>query len=327
MRVLLQPEVFTSQHQIELLVLAWLGRQGRHRIAPDKNALAAHDAWVAALDAKTRQFWTDMINASFQSEQFTPAHWEIAVTATGDAAWSHALPRVPIVEAVDLLMQPYRIVVENSINDKFFLLAVCGREEARELTAWENRGWLVFEMGGGATIAPRVEIIRKSDKLRRQASVLVDCDARRQPDPKKKEKKKHVEGDVASAVRKAAGNEVHWKSLDRRSIENYLTIIALRHWMTDNDKRRPVVKAFEALTPVQKNHYNMKHGFHGDSESAEKAGSLYERVDDDAKRHLHHGFGRHIADLFRHEVKLDHVDRDAHIEINTFVREILERMR
>lgn len=157
MRVLLRPEVFVARYRVELMVLLWLGGSGRHRVIPDPLDGPEYGKWIAALDTDTRTSWEEMVEGSLERERIRAAHWEIAITTHRDPAWSHATPHVGMREALDMLLQPYRIVLENNVNDRAFFLALCGTHEARVLRECEQRGWVIFEMGGGSTTKLRVE--------------------------------------------------------------------------------------------------------------------------------------------------------------------------
>lgn len=325
MRVLLRPEVFTGAHHIELTVLLWLGSIGRHRIVPDPLDQAEHAAWVAGLDEDTRRLWADMIRASLDREMSRPAHWEIAVTSRGDAAWQRPTPSVPLGVAMDLLLQPYRIVLENNVHDRAFLLALCGRAEAEALREAERRAWLVFEMGGGSAVVPRVREIHRMEPLRRLASVLIDGDCMRPAGPN--ERPEDVEGEQARSVRRAAGDPgtgVHLHVLRRRAIENYLPIVALRRGTSGMDRE---IKALEKLSSAQRHHFNMKGGFDGDGRSAGRAGDLFDGVPAHARERLRTGFGADIARLFARVVRWEDVDADGRAEVQAFVTEILARLR
>lgn len=328
MRVLLRPDVFTSSFLIELYVLLWLGSVGRHRVIPDPLDQPEHAVWLGKLDEQTRRLWTDMVDGSLQREILEPAHWEVVVTTTNYAAWALPTPSLPIGVAVDMLLQPYRILLENNINDRAFLLALCGQEERRALLDAEQRAWLVFEMGGGSTIVPRVEDIRRSEAMRRMVSVLIDSDAMR---PKKEdERPEDVEGSQAYQVRRAAGDAltgVHIRVLRRRSIENYLPAAALRRWARGHDERRRRIEALERLTEPQRHYYNMKSGFDGDTKNAERAGSLYQELPPRVRERLRQGFGYDIAKLFARSVKIEDVETAARDEVRAFVADVLARMR
>jgi len=331
MRVLLRPEVFTSRCHVELMVLLWLGGHGRHRIFPHPIEQKEYTDWVAALDPDTRSAWQEMVEASFERERLREAQWEIAVTVNQSAIWSHATPLLPVSEALDLLLQPYRIVLENNVNDRAFFLAMCRNHEAHHFREFERRGWLHFEMGGGTTIGQRVEQIRRSEALRRMASVLVDSDAMRPPDKSRNETIAHVEGTVASMVRKSAGDSVvgvHWKVLKRRAIENYLPLKALRRWQRGNDERHQIVECFETLTRDQQNHYNMKKGFAGDLANQIRAGDLYNHppISDRTSATLDSGFGSNVAELFHDYVRVEDLDHEAQAELREFVHEVLARI-
>jgi hypothetical protein len=325
MRVLLRPEVFTTEHHLELMVLLWLGSIGRHRIVPDPLDQAEHATWVTVLDGDTRRLWDEMMRASLDREMSKPAHWEIVVTAAGDAAWQRPTPSIPIGAAVDLLLQPYRIVLENNVNDRAFLLALCGRAEAKTLEEAERRAWVVFEMGGGSTIVPRVQEIRRTEPLRRMASVLIDSDAMRPPEPH--ERREDVDGNQARNVRREAGDPrvgVHVHVLRRRAIENYLPLVALRRGTTGQER---AIAALNGLSSEQRHHFNMKEGFDRDAPHAARTGKLYDKVAQHLRDRLRSGFGTDIAKLFSRTVRVEDAEGDAHAEVNAFVTEILARMR
>lgn len=320
--------MFRPPHRLELRVLLWLGSIGRHRIVPEPLDHPEHVNWVSGLDDETRRLWNDMVEASLQRETFEPARWEIAVTGVGDAAWQRPTPAVPIGIVVDLLLQPYRILLENNVNDRAFLIALCGSEEARALLYAEQRAWLVFEMGGGSTVVPRVKEVRRSELLRRMVSVLVDSDAMRPPS--KDERLEDVQGEQARDVCRAAGDAltgVHLQVLRRRAIENYLPIAALRKWTKGNDNRRRMVLALERLTDAQRHYFNMKGGFNKDTSNAARAGDLHDRLSPSVRAQLQDGFGYDIAKLFARSVRIEDVDSDARSEVRAFVTEVLARMR
>lgn len=328
MRVLLRPEVFTSAYRLELHVLLWLGSTGRHRVVPEPLDAAQHVAWVEGLDEETRRLWNDMVRDSLEREMFAPAHWEIAVTVATRPAWALPTPLVPVGAAVDLLLMPYRIVLENNIHDRAFLLALCGRDEARALATAEERAWLVFEMGGGSTVVPRIHEIRRSEALRRMVSALVDSDAMRPRLPG--ERVEDVEGDQARSVRAAAGDMltgVHLHVLQRRAIENYLPFVALRRWARGSDERKGKVEALKSLSDPQRHHFNMKKGFDGDVPNAVRAGALYEGLPASVRDRLKTGFESDVARLFTRAVAVEDVDDAARAELREFVKDILARMR
>ena len=330
MRVLLQPDVFTADHHLALMVLLWLGSVGRHRVIPHPDRAPSYLAWLAALDPATARAWTSMVNGSLDREVTKPAHWELVLAATRDAAWQRPTPTIPIGEAVDLLLQPYRIVLENNVNDRAFLLALCGRDEAGTLAEAERRAWLVFEMGGGSAVVPRVHEIRRTEALRRMASVLVDSDAMRAPKRRAdgtQESHEDVEGDQARQVRRAAGDAllgVHLHVLRRRAIESYLPSAALRRHLGADDR---IVAALDRLSPAQRHHFNMKGGFDKDAPNAARADGLYDSLHPRVRERLREGFGVDIAKLFTRSVRVDDVDEDARDEVGAFVTQILARMR
>lgn len=331
MRVLLRPEIFRAEHQLELMVLLWLGKVGRHRVIPEPLDSEAQTLWLQTLEMQSRLLWSEMVDESLERERFEPSHFEIAVVKRAEAAWQRPTPEVPLRAAVDLLLQPYRVVLENNVNDRAFLVALAERRQAQVLRAAEERAWLVFEMGGGSAVVPRIAALRRSEEARRLASVLLDSDALRpaavgQP-------RSQVEGLQARRAREVAGDAelgVHLHVLWRRSIENYLPQEALVRWARGNPGRRTRVEAFKRLTDAQRHHFNMKEGFAGDEPQRARVGDLFDEVlrrRPRLREDLRGGFGRDIADLFHHAVRDGEIDGAARREVSAFVSAVLERLR
>ncbi len=325
MRVLLRPEVFDEHYHLELLVLLWLGATGRHRVLPDPLDHPTCERWVDALDADTRKAWRTMVDDTLVREQFEPAVEEVALTNGREAAWQKVPPTLPIGDALDVLLQPYRVILENNVNDRAFVLALCGREARRAVAQAEQRAWLVIEMGGGSAIVPRVRQVRCSPWLRLVTSVLVDSDAMRpaasgeDPDA--------VEGHQTRSVRKAADAQVHLHVLARRSIENYLPLATLDRWASGNPSRTRVTRALRRLSETQRHHFSMKRGFVGDQPEAHRAVRLYDGVPSKVVDALAHGFGEDIALLFGGSVRDGDEEAAGRSEVQKFVSEVLARMR
>lgn len=328
MLALLRPEVFSAAHQMELYVLLWLGGIGRHRIIPHPLDSPQETRWLEAQPQEIQRLWRDVIDRCMEDESLKPASWEIAIGLGDNPAWSLPTPHMPIHLALDFLLQPYRILLENDLNDRAFLLALCGKDQRKVLEDAEARAWLVFEMGGGSPLIAKVEEARRSQAHRRRLSVMVDSDAMRPRRPD--ELDKDVEGELATRVRQESGqfpDHVHAHVLRRRSIENYLPVSALRKWARGGSERQEQVEAFEALSDTQRHYFSLKKGFEGDSKQRARAGTLYDRVPRWVYDRLAHGFGSRIARLFSEGVDRRDMDADALAEIDGFVREILKRMR
>ncbi|MBK8259264.1 MAG: hypothetical protein IPK82_42235 [Polyangiaceae bacterium] len=337
MRVLLRPAVFESSDRLGLYVLLWLGGVLRHRVIPDPLVHPAHSMWVASLDPGTARLWEEMVDSCLNEETLRPAHWEIAIDSVAHAVWAQPTPVLPIADAIDLLLQPYRIVLENNVNDRAFLMAIAGAEERQMLALAEKRASLVFEMGGGTTIVPRIAEIRRTESLRRLASVMVDSDALRPPT--QGETHQSVEGVLARDARREAADEftgVHLQVLRRRAIENYLTIPSLRRWARGDDDLRATVDVFEALSPSQQYHYNMKNGFAGDQRrlaetqdrtEVNRIRALYQNLTPTQRQALNSGFGHDVGKLFGWAVRSEDAEIEAREEVRSFLNAVLTRMR
>ena len=104
-------------------------------------------------------------------------------------------------------------------------------------------------------------------------------------------------------IRAACGDVVYFHQLHRRSIENYLPIPVLSLWVKGSANTHKV-SAFKSLTRTQRNHFNMKSGFSGETRRNDglTAGTLYEGIDRHVREVLEEGFGERIAELFGNEV-------------------------
>lgn len=321
MRIHVDSSVFVAGFRLELLVLAWLAGTGRHRLLPLEES-AAQVQWEDSLDPDTRALWRAAIAASIERDATAPAEAEIIVSAAGVSSLAQSPPRAPVRDAMALLLRPYRLLLENSVNDRAFVLAACERAEREALEYAESQGWLVFEMGGGSAMIERARELCRSPLDARATSVLADRDALRPP--RVDEREGATDGANATALRSLAAREsaLHAHVLRRRSIENYLPVQALRQINAS------AARTYETMKPAQRAHYNVKSGFAGDAGQArhgrtsEDLYSGLSRTDRDA---LNDGFGVDAARAGRWSI--GGVDAEGRAELTTFARRVLARLR
>jgi hypothetical protein len=325
MMVLLDAELFVGTSTADLMVLLWLGATQRHRIVVRDDQATAYTAWLAGLDEATRADWERVVGDGLRQSELEPSYHEVWVTARGESTWSYPHPILTFGDAIDFLQRPYRLLLENGLTDRAFLLSMCDRATREFLEERISREWVEAEHCGGlGELEKRVKKVRGHVATRMRSSAMFDSDAMRPGAPSPK----------SEVVRNLCYPDVHHHQLERRAIENYLPRAALERWCQlaqgrTRDKRKAQVEALFALRDDQRAHYNMKEGFEKDLPNVHRAGELFAVISGETRRLLHHGLDVHIANLYRdghvHFHELERAAVVAHVQ--QFAREIVERIR
>lgn len=329
MRAVLHPTLFASPASgaLDLLTLFRHGLTGRHRIDADRGHPDVV-AWLLRQDAQTREECELVLDDCAAREAREPARVIVHVEVRDRSQWIP--PRLVLSDAVRLLDRQFVVLLEDSITDRAFLLCVASKEERKHLERLERREHLRFDQGGGlGSMKRRVVQDQRRDATTASHTtwLLFDSDALRPREPSQDSERLRAECLAAS---------VPCHQLQRRSIESYLPLPALRTWADRGgaqaaDARR-AVRAFVRLTEDQRAHFNMKTGFEGDAKRRDvTAGDLYQGLADDARRHLAHGFGENIAELFKDREVVQEpdlrTDHTAWHELRSALRELIERTR
>jgi len=281
---------------MDLLGLLQLGYQGRHLMMPEPSDAPQLSAWLSARG----DFESRACRLAFETGLREQARVRSALSVRVQPG--NLPPRfenqelvLGLAAALVFLSSAFRILLEDNARDREFVLAVARPEWRNRLLEMEDKGWLQFEHGGGVTrMEETLNAIRRDPPERHGAWVLFDSDALAPGRP----------SDKALRLRRRCGGDIAFHCLERRSIENYLPLLALDHWAAylagDRDGRTRAVRAFRSMTPSCRFYYNLKHGFHGDADRTDRdnVGSLYDDLDEAARQALEHGFGHKIADLF-----------------------------
>lgn len=294
MRIVVDGSVFESE-PAWCLPLFWFARVHRHRVLVGSSAQPAFRKWREALAPESHAAAVDhAVEWSMLEEASNRAYFGVTVSTepTGGRAIS------PIA-AWNLLQRPYRLLLEDGVNDREFLLRMCPKPERDFLRERMAKEWLEPDHGGGISSMPRrvEELFLRGEPL--LASCLFDSDAGAPASPSKASRK-------LEEVCRDAG--MHRHQLARRAIENYLPRSVLEGWAgmgqnrTIRRQRRASVQALYTLSVTQRHHENLKEAL-GDA----KVGHLF--GDDTAMND---------ADLQR---------EGGPAELLPFVRELVERVR
>lgn len=202
--------------------------------------------------------------------------------------------KLPLTEALDLLRQPLRLLLENGRNDWGFLSKIVPTEWQARWTRAVDRRWLEPENGGG--LDEMLNIVQQKladDDIRRLRTwAMFDCDGR-------------SAGDESAKAKRTREACEYWgiahHKLQRRAIENYIPNEVLFDWVrrrpkkTDRDRKYACARAYEAMSEPQRYYFNLKEGFKGDEESNQGISEIYDDPPVDLTGPLRGGFHKEIA--------------------------------
>lgn len=325
MRVVLEDSVFEDRWLSDLMVIMWLGVQGRHRVEVRDPGGSRYVRWERGLGEMTRNEWGAMLDLSASVEAHEPAYFAVALEDRVDVAWSQSPPRLPVAASVRYLMRPYRILLENNRNDRAFFRCVVPKRIREELDRRERLGGLEYEHGGGADQLPRVEELdaQRGDAL--LYSVMFDSDGLRPS----------TRSNAATKLAQACeGRGIHHHVLARRMIENFVPSESLKRWAVRDRAAAPLVDVFQGMNLDQRAHYNLEGGFDGDlsRHDRETVGDLYATLPTATRDKLARGFGKRIKSIYTsNKVAPEDFDGAAAErgipEVRRFAEEVLERSR
>lgn len=298
MLFILVDEIFKPQHSTDILALiSGAARSSRHYVVPANPFSKSLLGWLNSLGGNLAPGVSSTLdtNIRFVASNRGMRIRKVSATATGQntIALSHAL---------QLVHAPLSIYVENSRNDRSFLLSVCTDSQNEYLTKLERNGEIRFINGGGISeLLQQLDAEYRNGTLRPEESfVLFDSDSL-------------LPGrisDQAEALKaKCLQLKLKHECLKRRAIENYLTKSTLRYWAyaksgnRSSPQYRARTEAFAAyieMRPDFRNHFNMKHGIKGDKARKDlpKGVDLYFGISAEHQSALAEGFGRDVASMY-----------------------------
>lgn len=182
------------------------------------------------------------------------------------------------------LERPAYVAVENDHSDGCFIRAVATAFRARDIIQALENDWLVIEHGGGQGDVPR-RVAALGARFRRVPRLVVIVDSDRMvPGVSGK-------GDRVAELLKEQGVNVH--VLHLREAENYVP----NRVLATLGKRRETYRRLDALkrlTPDQRGHFDMKHGFRAGIPEAQA--TLYADLPAGVMTRLSSGFGERVLE-------------------------------
>lgn len=315
-----------SPSQRELIEMFNLGEVLQHRIMllnqePEGAALA----WVREQSPRLQVEIEAVLGDSGVLETRHPSSTVWTVAATGFDG-----NRITLRQALQFMREPLRIHVENSANDRSFLLSIMRREDREHLQECERNNCLEFVHGGGSDLYTQIACLPVSRLENVKRLAMFDSDALLPGKPS-----------AGSDRLMSACVERHISvlRLQRRAAENYLTKSQLYAWSLmprhDASSRQIVDAFFSCMNTPQQAHFRMRTGWGDDLENGE-----YRRMKNEIDAFFHpaasnpawavlrDGFGTGIRSLFGNvppkEKELEAAGITA--EFSSFFTTILSRL-
>ncbi|HWN69820.1 MAG TPA: hypothetical protein VNM90_19395 [Haliangium sp.] len=330
-----------------LLSLLLLGDEGRHRILIDPlyepNAARHVNRWLARRDRETREAIELTLDFGTKAEAGFPLDVEIRVDDVPTPDWKHSPPVLPLEDALRLARRPLVVLVEDLLNDGMFLRAIASEKYWPRFGEAVRNDWINVAHGGGIeSIERRVTEIMVTEGQAGQPDaclrmwIMFDSDAidPRAPSKSSERLKRKCE---------ESKKPIRYHQLKRRAIENYLPRQALDNYTREafpggkERSGRQVFKAYYAMEPLQRHHYNLKEGFQQDRKRGEKIDLLQHFGDHQNQPELQRGFGKQIwREVCNHPLNLEHKippfpvswlhDDSSREEAEDILRSLLQRL-
>jgi hypothetical protein len=316
MRVWLDNSVLAVDCQPEVSAILALGYMGRHRVLPVDES--AYSDWLQKFDETHQEMYRFIRDDSTAREAAGGAAYEILVTRNPLAAGSGISKRLSPPKSIELLLHPFRLVLENTWSDWQFLLRMATSEERMRLEELFDKGWLVTSGGGQGELTKEVRRLCSGFEGAMRTAAFFDSDM-------------GDSGEISknTELAQAACAGILFYSLARRAIENYIPLQSLGRWANQGPKqqqaeRRSLVVALASLRKFdscRRDHFPMKTGY---------GKSLPSDLDGQQWLPLRSGFGKDIAGLFENAdimTEQDLRDDGGFAEVNPFVRRLLSAAR
>lgn len=226
--------------------------QDRHRVLVNYNSICKTYGFNQ-LSQVDKDILEQQFNAQVQAVEQIP---NIEVSEKKENSY------FSIDEAIRYLNQPVSIILENNLNDGFFLRAIFKYiDKDKLLLKHYDNGWLQIENAGGCANvdnfiegkALSFETLPKNKYKYLRCIVVLDSDRNYPTEPLKNE--------YNILIAKYLPLEIYIHILEKRSMENYLPIEVYPYLEGPIAKR--FINAFTSLTPTQIDFYDIRFGFEG----------------------------------------------------------------
>ena len=202
-------------------------------------------------------------------------------------------------EAKRFFNQPVLLILENSLNDSYFIDALVKnfKNKSKTIKRHKENGWIKYEMGGGCdniinyirALIKSYEGLPKNGKQYLRCMVIVDSDKRFETEPTREDRKHLYE------FLNEIGISYH--ELEKREMENYIPDEALENIQEIDD----YITAYLRLSPIQKDYFDLERGFDNKNISSLSEGIQY----------LYNNIGKEDLGILRKGMGMEKYQRDG----------------
>lgn len=294
MRILISDAVLTdSQQWHDLEVLLDLARRKRCYVDVLNAAMATTNPWLNQASPRRREDWR---NATDWAVLDASSYRLRTFIADNSAVATSGPPHITLAEAIELTERTASLWVENSRNDRRFLLSMMPADKRDILKEWEKNKNFEFRNGGGLGEARKaMEELSAADQLDpRMNWALFDSDA---------ESPGHRSNAAQLMINFCNHKMIDHYCLERRAIENYLPQKALWNWANNGNcdrdtrqERRKKISAFKKMSDAQRYHFHLKSGWPQTPNTTVQ--NLYANISQADREALANGIDQNIALLY-----------------------------
>lgn len=203
---------------------------------------------------------TDRLLLTLAYNDFANTYQPIETTVEFNGEQYDAEKIFSIKEMIAYMVEPISVMVENSLNDAYFLEALFQNfDRSGRLSSFYKNHWLIFDNGGGASNmknALKAKLKQFGNKSKfLKTFILIDGD-RRYPS--------HKVEKYNDLIQFADQNGISYHILEKRCMENYLPMDALPNQYSTWQN------AFAHLSEEQKDFINIGGGFFEDLSVADR---------------------------------------------------------
>jgi hypothetical protein len=252
------------------------------------------EKWVKTHSPQVRDEWGYLITQSMTLVSRNKGlRCQIQIIDNGNpknTAEDGDLLLLEIDDANIVINQPKRIFVENSRNDRTFLLSIIDSDLRDKILDLERNNRLEFFHGGGLEELAKQICKKHGDNryISLMGYAIFDSDASHSQDI----------GESAQSLKELLEKlNIQYHCLERRAAENYVTEEVMRCFLSvDEDlELKKIIENFAFLNCEQKKYFHMKEGF---SKQSCDSSYIYNGLDEKIKRTLHKGFVNKLKPIF-----------------------------
>jgi hypothetical protein len=328
-RLNLHKSIFVEKNHVELNDI--LSEAYKKRISIHIEDEKSYQDWVVQRPKLEQEKWVMLIKASANLHNTARSTCVFLISEDiGNSDWDAKIPIAKLDDIDYLLNLRITIGVENSRNDKNFLLSLCKSSLRKRLIELENQECLHFDGPGG--INELINCMREgyiSHPAKRHKSwLLFDGDAT---------KPSEIAGTANELIELCKKNKFdNFHCLTRRAIENYLPISDKSNieelyslFNVDDNEFKEQLKCFSNLSKDQRYHYHMKEGL---KKNNCKNSGLYNNFDKQTKKLIGRGFNIRIDSIFNcginppsenfEPIHQLHIKEDTPKELSDFLKQL-----